>query len=80
MLTLAQTGRLHKKVGIVLFGAQYWNDVLNFDAMFAHGVITEADRASLRITDDVDEAERWLKAFLDEHYGPTLLDGLPFEV
>ena len=80
VLTLVQTERVHKQVGIVLFGSAFWRDVINFDALVAHGVIAPEDLALFRITDSVDEAEQWLRSFLDEHYGPTLLDGLPFEV
>ena len=80
VLTLAQTGKLHKRIGIVLFGATFWTTVIDFDALQAQGVISAEDRAVIRITDDVDEAERWLKAFLEENYGSPLLNGLPFDV
>ena len=80
VLTLVQTGRMQKQVGIVLFGGAFWHDAVNFDALVAHGVIAPEDLALFRVTDSVDEAEAWLRSFLEEHYGPTLLDGLPFEV
>ena len=80
VLTLAQTGKLHKKIGIVLFGSAFWNTVIDFDALEAQGMVSAADRSLFRITDDIDEAERWLHAFLDANYGAHLLDGLPFDV
>ncbi len=74
VLTLVQTGRLHKEVGIVLFGTEFWRSVVDFEAMVRHGVISPEDARLFRITDDVDEAERQLQSFLTLKYGPSLVD------
>ncbi len=74
VLTLVQTGKLHKEVGIVLFGAEYWRSVVDFEAMVRHGVIAREDLRLFHITDDVDEAERRLQSFLTLRYGPSLID------
>jgi hypothetical protein len=74
VLTLVQTGKLHKAVGIVLFGAEYWRSVLDFEAMVRHGVITQEDLRLFHITDDVNEAEQRLQSFLTLRYGPSLVD------
>ena len=60
MLTLLQTRKLEKKVPIVLYGTEFWNDILNFDAFRKWGVISESDLSLFCITDSVDEAYRYL--------------------
>ena len=60
MLTLLQTRKLEKKVPIILFGKEFWNDILNFDAFRKWGVISEQDLSLFRITDSVDEAFEYL--------------------
>ncbi len=56
MLTLLQTRKAVKKVPIILFGTEFWNDVLNFDSFRKWGVISESDLDMFQITDSVDEA------------------------
>jgi uncharacterized protein (TIGR00730 family) len=56
MLTLVQTGKLKKRMPIVLFGAKYWNEVLNFDALAKYGTISPGDVELFHRTDSVDEA------------------------
>jgi uncharacterized protein (TIGR00730 family) len=60
ILTLMQTRKLEKKVPVILFGSEFWNDILNFDAFRKWGVISDKDLALFRITDDVDEAAEYL--------------------
>jgi uncharacterized protein (TIGR00730 family) len=56
MLTLVQTGKMKKRMPIVLFGAKYWNEVLNFDALAKYGTISPGDAKLFHRTDSVDEA------------------------
>jgi uncharacterized protein (TIGR00730 family) len=56
MLTLVQTGKMRKRMPIVLFGSKYWSDVLNFDALVKHGTISAGDPDLFHRTDSVDEA------------------------
>jgi hypothetical protein len=56
MLTLVQTRKMKKRMPIVLFGAKYWNEVLNFDAMTKYGTISPGDAELFHRTDSVDEA------------------------
>jgi uncharacterized protein (TIGR00730 family) len=43
ILTLAQTRKLDRQVPVVLYGASYWNEIVDFQAMVRHGVIDAAD-------------------------------------
>ena len=56
VLTLVQTRKLRKHMAIVLFGSQYWDEVLNLDALVRHGTIDRADIDLFHRTDSVDEA------------------------
>lgn len=56
VLTLVQTKKLRKPMAIVLYGKEYWNDVLNLDAMVKWGTIDAADLDLFLFTDSVDEA------------------------
>lgn len=73
-LTLLQTQKIRKRMGLLLFGADYWKSVLNLDAMVAHGVIAKEDRELFIIVDCVDDAFSHICTFLEENYGPSLLD------
>jgi uncharacterized protein (TIGR00730 family) len=56
ILTLRQTRKMRKHLSIVLFGTQYWNEVINFDALVRHGTINAGDLGIFHRTDSVDEA------------------------
>ncbi|MEO6185566.1 MAG: TIGR00730 family Rossman fold protein [Steroidobacteraceae bacterium] len=52
ILTLSQTGKLTHKIPVVLYGKSYWNEVINFDAMLRHGMISGNDLALFQYADD----------------------------
>ncbi|MDP1671660.1 MAG: TIGR00730 family Rossman fold protein [Burkholderiales bacterium] len=60
VLTLVQTKRMHKPMPIVLFGNDYWNEVINFDALVRHGTIDATDLDLMYRTDSVDEGFAYL--------------------
>jgi uncharacterized protein (TIGR00730 family) len=60
VLTLVQTKRMTKRMPIVLFGTEYWHEVINFDALVRHGTIDAADVDLVHRTDSVDDAYDWL--------------------
>lgn len=60
ILTLVQTGKMTKPMPIVLFGAQYWNEVIHFDALVRAGTIDAKDTELFHRTDSVDDAFGWL--------------------
>jgi uncharacterized protein (TIGR00730 family) len=66
-LTLVQTKKMRKPMPIVLFGTDYWNEVLNFDAMVRHGTISPEDVNLFYRTDSVEDAHDWLVKQLTEH-------------
>lgn len=76
LLTLVQTRKMRKPMPIVVFGADYWRKVVDFDALVEHGTIDARDIELMRFTDSVDEAYDWIVKQLAEHAlgkpGPTL--------
>ena len=56
LLTLMQTKRIKKPMAIVLFGEEYWSQVIDFKALARFGTINEADIDLCFRTDDVGEA------------------------
>ncbi len=68
LLTLIQTGKTHKYMPIVVYGSEFWRDVIDFDALVERGVISPEDMDLLRFCDTVDEAFDYLKDELTEYY------------
>jgi uncharacterized protein (TIGR00730 family) len=68
VLTLIQTKKPRKTMPIVLFGAEYWNEIVNFDGLLKWGMISAEDLSLFLKTDSVDEAFNYLKKRLEELY------------
>ena len=43
ILTLAQTRKLSREIPVILYGPDYWREILNFEALSRHGVIAPED-------------------------------------
>ncbi|MGZ3787834.1 MAG: LOG family protein [Bacteriovorax sp.] len=63
-LTLAQTKKLDREIIIVLYGTEYWKEIINFDALVKHGMIARQDLKLIHFMDDVQTAFEFLKAHL----------------
>ncbi len=68
ILTLAQTGKLESKILIVLYGSEFWNEIVNFPAMVKHGVIAESDLNLFHFADTPETALQLLKDELNRYY------------
>ena len=64
VLTLAQTGKLARKIPILLYGPDYWNEVIDFEALVRHGMIGADDLGLFRFADDPVSALDILKGEL----------------
>jgi len=67
LLTLTQTRRMKKPMPIVLFGTEYWRQVVDFDALVRHGTIDAKDVELVHRTDSPDDAYDWIVRSLTEH-------------
>ncbi len=61
ILTLTQTQKLAKKMTILVYGSAYWKEVINFDALVKHGMISVEDLALFQFVDDPATAFELLK-------------------
>jgi uncharacterized protein (TIGR00730 family) len=52
ILTLAQTRKLERQIPIVLYGPDYWNEIINFEALARHGMIDRTDLSLFNFADD----------------------------
>jgi uncharacterized protein (TIGR00730 family) len=68
ILTLVQTQKLEKKIMIMLYGTEFWKEVINFDALVKHGVIGADDMKLMTFVDDPHDALDKLKRFLTKNY------------
>ena len=67
VMTLDQTGKLTKPVKIVLYGENYWKDIINFEALAKYGTVSLDDLDMMYITDNVDEAFDYITSELSEN-------------
>jgi uncharacterized protein (TIGR00730 family) len=67
VMTLIQTRKLRKKVPIVLYGSEYWDKVIDFEALVQFGTISATDLALFHKTDSVDEAFAYITRELREN-------------
>jgi len=52
ILTLAQTGKLERRIPVVLYGSSYWDEIVDFDALARHGMISREDLGLFEYADD----------------------------
>jgi uncharacterized protein (TIGR00730 family) len=52
ILTLTQTQKLAKKMTTVLYGSEYWKEIINFDALVKHDMIAPQDLDLFQYADD----------------------------
>jgi uncharacterized protein (TIGR00730 family) len=68
VLTLAQTQKLKKKVTILLYGRDFWNEILDFKALVKNRVISPEDLSLFKIVDSPKEAFKHLIKGLCANY------------
>ena len=68
ILTLAQTRKLSKKLLVILYGSEYWSEVLRLEPLAEWGAINEEDLKLLCHVDSVDEAFGELQRHLLKHH------------
>jgi uncharacterized protein (TIGR00730 family) len=68
VLTLIQTKKPHKTMPVVLFGTEFWDDIIDFDALVRWGVVSPSDLDIIHKTDSVDDAFEYLKSRLERLY------------
>jgi uncharacterized protein (TIGR00730 family) len=68
IVTLVQTGKVSKPLKIIIYGESYWKEIMNFDALLEHGMISKDDLKIFDFTSTVDEAFEKITAHFKKHY------------
>ncbi len=68
LLTLAQTEKLAKHIGVVVYGKEYWDKIVNFQALVDAGTISAKDLDLIHWANTPDEAFKFLRADLEQHH------------
>ena len=64
LLTLVQTKKVTKRMGIVLYGSEFWKSLVNWEHLADWGVISRSDLELITFCDDVDSAFETLEKML----------------
>lgn len=67
ILTLVQTQKIKKRLPIVLFGNEFWDRVVDFDALAEFGTIAQGDVDLFYRTDSIDDAFTYITDELTAH-------------
>jgi uncharacterized protein (TIGR00730 family) len=76
ILTLAQTDKLAKKILVVIYGSEYWNRIMNFQAFADAGTISPEDLNQFKVVDTPEDAFEFLRDGLSKYH----LGGTPKKV
>jgi predicted Rossmann-fold nucleotide-binding protein len=68
ILTLVQTRKLHKEMVVLLYGTEFWKEVVNFEALVRYGMVGGEDLNLFQYADDVDSAFEMLREGLTKCY------------
>jgi uncharacterized protein (TIGR00730 family) len=68
LLTLTQTHKLEKKIVILLYGSEFWKEIINWDALVKYGMISPEDLNLFQMADDPESALEILKDGLTRYY------------
>jgi uncharacterized protein (TIGR00730 family) len=64
ILTLAQTRKLDCPIPVILYGSDYWKEIINFEALVRHGMIDRKDLQLFHFADDPAAAFELLRSAL----------------
>jgi uncharacterized protein (TIGR00730 family) len=64
ILTLAQTRKLDCPIPVILYGSDYWKEIINFEALVRHGMIDRKDLELFHFADDPAAAFKLLQSAL----------------
>lgn len=66
-LTLRQTGKIKKPIPTVLYGADFWDDIMDLEKMLDWGTISAKDLNLFHRSDSVDDAFDFLVSAVEAH-------------
>lgn len=68
IVTLIQTGKIKKKMLLVVYDERYWKEIINLDALIHHGVISKEDLDHFTFCNDIDQAFKLITKHFEKYY------------
>jgi uncharacterized protein (TIGR00730 family) len=68
ILTLAQTDKLAKKILVLIYGSEYWNRIINYQAFVDAGAVSQADLDLLTFVNSPEEGFAFLRDGLSKYH------------
>lgn len=68
ILTLVQTEKVTKDIKIICYDEEYWKEILNFEGLIKHGMISASDMKLFDFCNTVDDAFKKLKKHFTKLY------------
>ena len=68
ILTLVQTGKIKKKMLIIVYDEKYWKSIINFEGLIKNGAISENDMKHFKFCNSVDETFIVITEYLKTKY------------
>jgi len=68
ILTLIQTGKIKKKMLLLVYDEKYWGKIINFKALTDNGMISSDDSKLFSFCNTVDEAFEMITNFFEKTY------------
>lgn len=68
LITLIQTGKIKKKLLLVVYDKKYWSNIINFNGLVELGVISKSDLNLFSFCNTVDEAFELITTHFKKNY------------
>ena len=68
IMTLVQTGKIKKKLKLVVYDEKYWKSIINFENLYANGMINKEDLDLISFCNSVDEAFTLITKHFADNY------------
>ncbi|MFZ1978463.1 MAG: TIGR00730 family Rossman fold protein, partial [Bacteroidota bacterium] len=68
VLTLLQTQKIKKKVVVVLYDRKYWSEIINFNALVKHQMVSRKDLHLFKFADTPQDAFEYITSALEKMY------------
>ena len=66
LLTLIQTRKIKKRLPIILYGKDYWKNVINWKYLVDIGTISKEDLKLFHISDEINDSYTFITSFLEK--------------
>ena len=68
VLTFVQTIKLRKKMDLIIYGEEFWNEIVNFKALAKYNMISKEDLSLFKFANTPEEAFSYLKKGIKKNY------------